>query len=423
MNICFLLHFYQPSNQLESVTKKIAQECYLPLVKLLKNDKRIKLTANFSLALLEQLDAYGFKDLIRDVKDLVDGQRLELVGSAAYHPLLTKIPREFAEKQIILNELAQGYYFGADKDFEGEACYMIKDLKGFFPPEMAINTSALELLESLDYAWVAVDEFCLPKDVRSSHMVGTTYRVGGKSPRLIIRDRYLSNEIAFKRDLEIASITAKLSQGDGAKLLAFDAETLGHHYRDGVYLFEAILSDVFKKGLELSTISQTFEKADSKIISHIEESTWSSTDVSAYPLWENATSKVNSVLWQLFNNIHGELGRKLECGGVGGAGSVGNAGSDVVAKPVWKEPSAQKESGYVRDSLLTVLKLEQSDQFWWSSGVELAGKVNFSVIMVSSVLNYYREVIKRHDLDLRLLTQVAEIEGMLEGYREQGQLK
>jgi alpha-amylase/alpha-mannosidase (GH57 family) len=419
VNICFLLHFYQPSNQLESVTKKIAQECYLPLVKLLKNDKRIKLTANFSLALLEQLDAYGFKDLIRDVKDLVDGQRLELVGSAAYHPLLTKIPREFAEKQIILNELAQGYYFGADKDFEGEACYMIKDLKGFFPPEMAINNSVLELLGSLDYAWVAVDEFCLPKDVRSSHVAGTTYRVGGKSPRLIIRDRPLSNEIAFKRDLEIASITAKLSQGDDDKLLAFDGETLGHHYRDGVYLFEAILSDVFKKGLEMATISQTFEKADSKIISHIEESTWSSTEVSAYPLWENATNKVNSVLWQLFNNIHDELGRKL---GSGGAGSAGNAGSDIVAKPVWKEPSAQKESGDVRDTLLTVLRLEQSDQFWWSSGVELAGRVNFSVTMVASVLKYYREVIKSHDLDLGLLTQVAEIEGMLEGYKEQGQL-
>ncbi len=433
VNICFLLHFYQPSNQSESVIKKIAHECYLPLVKLLKNDKRIRLTANFPLALLAQLDAYGFSDLIKDIKDLVDAQRLELVGSGAYHPLLTKIPLKFGEKQIMLNELAQGYYFGADKDFEGEDCYMIKDLKGFFPPEMAINISVLEMLDSLGYFWVAVDETCLPKDVISSHICGTMYKFSNLSIKLIIRDRDLSNQIAFKRDLDIASITDKVLQGDSDKLLAFDAEALGHHYPDGIDMFEAILSGIFKKGIQTSTVSQAFDGTSCKNIPHIQESTWSSTQSSIYPLWENRENKVNSALWDLFNNVHLELGGQE--GGSGGDtadnigqfnhfGTTGNPGGldfDLMAGPVWKKSSADltgKDTSDKDITLLDMLRLEQSDQFWWSSGVELNGKTNFSTTMVTSVLDYYRKVIDGFKLSHSLLDRVRELEELLRNYKD-----
>lgn len=80
------------------------------------------------------MDKYGYYEWIDDVKNLYDNERVELVGSGAYHPLLTQLPIELMEDQIILNEKGLGYYFGSRKDFEGSPAIMLKDVKGFFPP-------------------------------------------------------------------------------------------------------------------------------------------------------------------------------------------------------------------------------------------------------------------------------------------------
>ncbi len=409
MNVCFLLHFYQPSNQFGDVFKKITQECYIPFVKLLKNNKTINITANFSLSLLEQLDRYGYSLLITDIRDLVEQGRIELVGSAAYHSLLTKIPKELAFKQIMLNELAQGYYFGTDKDFEGQACYMIKNLKGFFPPEMAITAEVLETINDMGYEWVILDDYCLPEDVRRGRTFGTCYSIGNHSPKLIIRDRAISNLLSFKRTVDRKDIVDAVVNSPGDKVVALDAETFGHHYRDGIYLFESLVADLRRLRIDVTTVSQVFDHAECKNIESIEESTWSSIESAIYPMWENPQSPVNTALWELSKLTHalvaqGFLLKTLEL--------TDNHDQGVAPKPIWKcDTSLDIET----KALLNLLKLEQSDAFWWSTGVELGGEVNFSPYMVASVLNYYNDLIDYLGGNSALSQKILEINDMLKG--------
>ena len=104
MKVGFVLHLYQPPTQSESVLRQVASECYLPLVKLIKERRDFNLTLNIPLSLVELMDKYGYSDWIVDIKELVKAERVELVGSSAYHAILSLAPVEFSDKQIILNE-------------------------------------------------------------------------------------------------------------------------------------------------------------------------------------------------------------------------------------------------------------------------------------------------------------------------------
>jgi len=409
VHLCFLLHFYQPSNQFGYVTKKVTQECYIPLIKSIKSDKRIKISANFPLSLLDQLDCYGFDWLIRDIKELVDAGRIELVGSAAYHPLLTKIPQDFIDKQVILNESSLAHYFGTNRDFEGESCFTIKGLRGFFPPEMAVNREVLEVLGGLGYEWVSVDEFCLPKDSRGILKDGFVYSLGSQIPKLIIRNRELTDLVSFKRDLNMSAIVAEILKDSADKLVALDAETFGHHYKDGVYLFESIISDVFEKGVGISTISEAVQESGAVNVEHINESTWSSTEGEVYPLWENKRSKINTALWFLQREVHAEFVSKYPLE------SQKPSSSQNGGVPIWRYRSdTLVPSPDLRTRIeLDMLKLQQSDQFWWSSEAEVMGKRNFSKYMIDSVLDYYVNVVEALGSNKMLVDRIDEIRNII----------
>ena len=184
-----LLHLYQPLTQESGVFNDIASSCYLPLLKLIKNQKDFKVTLNVPLSLLQQMEYYGFSLWIDSLKELVDAGKVEITGSAAYHPLLTKIPVEYAEKQIILNEYGLGYYLGRKTGFEGEPSVMIRNLNGFFPPEMAIDESVLNILDDLGYKWVVVDESALAGDNYRNRVIALKDR----NIKLVVRDREMSN--------------------------------------------------------------------------------------------------------------------------------------------------------------------------------------------------------------------------------------
>jgi hypothetical protein len=415
VNLCLLLHFYQPSNQFEHVFKKITHECYIPLFKSIKTDKRIRLSIDVPLSLLEQLDRYGFSWLISDIKELVDSSRLELVGSAAYHPLLTKLPPNFIETQVILNESALAYYFGAAKDFEGEECFMIKGLRGFFPPEMAINHQVLATLGALGYDWVAVDRACLPKDLTGGLEGGCIYSLGSHMPKLVVRDSTLSNLVSFKRDLDKADIVAALTKDSSDKVLALDAETFGHHYKDGVYLFDSLLAESIDRGIELSTVSEVVCASDALAVSAVTESTWSSTQEEIYPLWETANSKITCALWGLYEAVHAEVSAKYPVELPTRPMVSSPAGGGV---PVWRYKYDNRIAApdlHTRIEL-GMTKLEQSDQFWWSTGINLMGRPNFSKYMVDSALDYYDEVVEALGSNKLLVDRLADLRNLLRDY-------
>src|SRR4029077_10994651 len=98
------LHIYQPPTQKPDILAKVTNESYRKLLKEVAGTKRAKLTLNINGVLTELLDNYGFEDVIRDIRRLAETGQIELTGSAKYHPLLPKLPRDEAVRQIKLND-------------------------------------------------------------------------------------------------------------------------------------------------------------------------------------------------------------------------------------------------------------------------------------------------------------------------------
>lgn len=152
-----LIDLYQSPTQDESVFKHVVSDFFNPLIKIIKSFKSIKVSLNIPLSTLELLDKYDYQSVIKDIRDLYENDRVEIVGSAAYNPLLTETHSKIVENEIILNEYALGSYFGAKQGFEGEPSIMIKDIDGFLPTGLAVNKSVLDTLGELKYEWVLVD--------------------------------------------------------------------------------------------------------------------------------------------------------------------------------------------------------------------------------------------------------------------------
>ena len=391
--MAFLLHLYQPPTQTEAAFKVIAHDCYVPLIKLIKSKSNCKFTLNTPLSLLEQLEKYGYSNVINQIKELVEADRVELVGSAAYHPLLTKIPEDFVYKQIVLNEYGLGYYFGQRQGFEGEISMMVKDIRGFFPPELAINKKVLEVLDDLNYEWVVVDEYSTPA-------VSGLFTIDGIKTYILYRDSKLSNLISFKRDDNVEDIGSYILQlresNKETVTVVLDEEVFGHHSKEGLYLLEAIIDSVASLGVNLVTVSEALDGHESILLPNIVDSTWSGSK-GAYLLWADPKNVIHKELWDLSNLVVKEFATKIAPKSEEGFENI----------PTWKEKELDKISDvklkeFVALELL-ILKSMHNDQFKCASNATVCDKTLYSPTMVKSALDTYKKI-----AEFDLMRDVAE---------------
>jgi hypothetical protein len=141
------LHIYQPPTQTKNILERVVNESYRRVIAELKRAPDDKLTLNIPACLTELLDQYGFDDVIADLRLLLERGQIELTGTAKYHPLLPKIPKEEAIRQIILDHKTNRHYFG-------EAYQP----RGFFPPEAAYNREIAQIVADLGFEWILVEE-------------------------------------------------------------------------------------------------------------------------------------------------------------------------------------------------------------------------------------------------------------------------
>ncbi len=370
MKLAILLHLYQPVTQSEKTFKDIAESSYLPLIKLLKNRKNFKLTLNIPLSLLEQMDKYGYHQWLKDVKELTDGEYIELVGSGAYHPLLTKLPREIVQNQIILNEYGLGYYLGRRTGFEGEQAIMIRDLSGFFAPELAVDETLHQILEQLDYSWMLVD---------SAAVGGNTgaYKLNDSSCHLIARDTNLSNFFAFSRGLALNESLSYLSLSSDT-VVALDGETFGHHNKDGIHFLGKVIERLLDNDIEFVTVSEFLEDAIAesaiKKIDSFKETTWSYLEgTNAYHLWEG--NKMQDILWEIYNKIVTEFDPT----------KIKDSHADMENIAFWKKEDVPEDIKYE----LAFNQLLSSDPFWWLSGEQVGESVLYNRPMVQAFIDRF----------------------------------
>ena len=146
-----LLHMYQPPTQDIKVLKKINDECYQPLFRIIQQYENAQFCLNINGVLVDMLYEFGLGETMDLIKDLVKQKKIEIVGSGKFHPILPLIPKEEAERQIHLNEDVNRREFGK---------YWKKC--GFFPPEMAISPAIIELVKNLGYEWIIISGIACP---------------------------------------------------------------------------------------------------------------------------------------------------------------------------------------------------------------------------------------------------------------------
>ena len=88
----FLWHIYQPPVQSHEVIKQIVNESYRPLIQVLKNHPNARVSLNINGSLTEQLNEYGYDDVLAGLCELGSNGQMDFTGSAKYHPILPLLP-------------------------------------------------------------------------------------------------------------------------------------------------------------------------------------------------------------------------------------------------------------------------------------------------------------------------------------------
>jgi alpha-amylase/alpha-mannosidase (GH57 family) len=274
-----VLHFYQPPTQEIGITRSILNSCYLPVLRLLSKKTEYGLTLNLSGSLLlqlQQLEANEFFDLVK--KLLADG-KVELLNSTLYHPIIPLTPSDVVERQNIRNQQLLQNTFG------------VKNLKGFFPPELAIDPSGLDLINSQS---VFIDQSSLNVKTPLAKLGDKYLLVNNHSVCELLR--------SYPRELLIPTVIDLVSQNcaDGGLLVAVsDVELFGHHYVERIKLLADLLDS---KDIKFITASQAVSQFGGKAtaITGIIPSTWQNCQ--KFSLWDKNDLQQNYL--KLLNTGH-----------------------------------------------------------------------------------------------------------------------
>ncbi|MFX1327933.1 MAG: hypothetical protein ACFE91_07290 [Promethearchaeota archaeon] len=297
-----LLHIYQPPTQDLNVLINIDKDCYRPLFSLLEECDNAKFCLNINGVLIELLYEFGMSDTMDLLKNLVSESKIEIVGTAKFHPILPLIPNKEAQHQVQMNEELNKREFGR------------WERKGFFPPELAISGGVAKYIRQLGYKWVIMSGIACP--------IEWPYDKIYMSPnglQLFFRDDILSNKIAFKsikaKDFVKDIITLhkdKDKSNPTYVITALDGETFGYHIKNYEKTFLGktleLINETDKINITFITdLDLHFPFAKKKIVPR--ESSWSTTyeDLKAnipYPLWDHPDNNVHKYYWKIMKSLN-----------------------------------------------------------------------------------------------------------------------
>ena len=290
VSFAFLFHIYQPPVQIAPVIKKIVHESYLPIINALREHSHAKISLNINATLTEQLDDYGYTEVIEGLTTLGSRGQIEFVGSAKYHPLLPLIPEPEIMRQIELNNKTNCKYFGK-----------IYQPKGFFPPEMAISEEIFQPIKNNGFEWVIASGIA-----NSLGDFPTTYISKHEKTglNLVFRDDYISIDCAFDKLNNVEAFTNRLKyksqDEDYYIILAMDGETFGHHVKHAIKdflipLFKALPN---RSDINMCTVSEIVELFPSGKSQTPKPSSWSTMPYDLeqnipFPLWFDPNNQLH----------------------------------------------------------------------------------------------------------------------------------
>lgn len=279
-----LLHFYQPPSADNETIIEAAEKSYKRIVSALKRHPQIKFTLNLTGCLLDRLAVLGYLELINDLKVMLLSGQIELIGSAAFHPILALLPDKEIIRQIKINEEILKKYFGPK--FKAQ---------GFFIPEAAYGIKAAKIIKKLNYNWIMLDEISANPKLNQLDF-SRLYIDKNSGLKILFRQRQNSKKYAPPVIFKLIE-----KQKDETVITATDAELYGLRHKDFSYAFEKLL-----KRSEIKTLTASEYLAGLSQIKKISAraSSWESTEKQLknnlpYFLWHNKKNKIQTLLWQL----------------------------------------------------------------------------------------------------------------------------
>jgi len=287
------LHIYQPPTQTEAIVRKVTDESYRTLVRVLRKAPGGKITLNINAVLTEQLARYGLDDVIRGLRELAERGQIEFTGSAMYHPILPLIPKDEVIRQVKLNNDINQRYFGE-----------IYRPTGFFPPEMCYSHEVAQTVAELGFRWIIVDELSFKGKI-GSVKCDRLYKVEGLGDFLVFfKERPFSAGITYgtypSAEPFLAALKGELEK-HSYLLTGTDGEVYGHH-RPGQ---EKLLSELFARGTPktctISELIKHFAQVDTVNPLPSSWSTWEDemTQGIPYPQWQYPGHELHRLQWQL----------------------------------------------------------------------------------------------------------------------------
>ncbi|QQG52257.1 MAG: hypothetical protein HY931_02840 [Candidatus Falkowbacteria bacterium] len=282
------LHFYQPANIESYSVIKALDKSYYRLLRLMEEHPSLRMTWNVSGCLLARLEDENKKDFLERLARLVKAERVELVGSAAYHGFLPLLPEAEVIRQIKANEKILKKYFG--KNFKPQ---------GFFLPEMAYTPAVALIVKKLGYKWLILDEIAYDGGHHRPDDLGN-YIDANSGLKVIFRSR--SSSSAYPPDKLMAKLKVKTAINETI-ITATDAELYGLRHEDPTAEMEKLAGH---KKLATETIS-SFLKSLTKLKPQkikIVACSWESNKKELgknepFKLWQDKKNKIHNNLWKL----------------------------------------------------------------------------------------------------------------------------
>jgi predicted glycosyl hydrolase (DUF1957 family) len=234
---------------------------------------------------------FGYDDIISDFKTLVETDRIELVGSAMYHPILPLISADEIRHQISLNNEICKSVFGN-----------IFNPSGFYASEMAFSTETGKIINEMGFKWVILDEIHLGKEVNPE----VRYVMDEFDLSVIFRNKTVSNtfppESIYKKSLTNLSYL----------ITAHDGELYGHWHKEDRGYYEKAFTDHNIEFLFASKYLGNLQKTK-KI--KIRRASWESTENELktnipFSLWQNPKNEIHTLLWELADIVSSTIKNK-----------------------------------------------------------------------------------------------------------------
>ncbi len=287
------IHIYQPPTQTEYWVRRITDECYRKLVRVLNESPAAKVTLNINAVLTGQLDQYGLTDVIAGFRKLAERGQVEFTASAIYHPILPLIPVDEARRQIELNTQANRRYFGD-----------VYQPRGFFPPEMCYGNDLPRLVRDMGFQWMIVDEIGFNGRIGSvrDDVIYSIDEAGGLP--VFFKERPFSAGITYGSYPDSAPFVKAL--GDRLEkhwylLTGTDGEVYGHHRPGQEKLLQEMWALQQPRTCFVSDLEQLFTAQEG---CHPRPSSWSTWEDEMaqgipYPQWSYPGHELHALQWRL----------------------------------------------------------------------------------------------------------------------------